>query len=517
MSSSEFSSQCIQKSEKLLSLSKATPRFRDLIPERKLLIDGSPYQNSHLQKTTGFTLPLAVMINPRCALNNSKGEEISLKISKGKILDQTLEFQVIDWKVSNQEELDQFEQDIEADDCVFAAGQSFQYDLTWAESLGKNFNDPYFNEQGHLTSLNYQSSYGVFYNVDRGVQTLSDEESVVVAVVDTGVAYTHGDLKSSMWKNSDGHVGVNASTIGLEGVDEDYDPFETSPFSHGTHVAGIIAATSNNGKGGIGVASGAAKIMAIRAFNSVEGSSTEIKSNTVDIAAGMSWAVDRGAHIINLSVARAVDPKIGEPIRDQVLELAIRYALERNVFVVFAAGNGGGDYPAQEIDDKNFTVLPARYGAEFDGAITVGSIDGDSFLRSSFSHFGSKFVEISAPGRETSLGILEKRGVLSAASPVFVNNKLEDKYHRLEGTSMSAPMVSAAAALAIALIKKNTGITPTPPEIERLLKASTQTHEHLQNEFSNGGTLDLARLAVKVVVDYDMPLDLGPLKDLQCQ
>ncbi|MCB0357668.1 MAG: S8 family serine peptidase, partial [Bdellovibrionales bacterium] len=134
----------------------------------------------------------------------------------------------------------------------------------------------------------------------------------------------------------------------------------------------------------------------------------------------------------------------------------------------------------------------------------------DTATRSAFSFYSTEFVEISAPGQENDSGIF------STSSPVVVNTVVQDQYHRLIGTSMSAPMVSAAVALAKGLIRQNSGIDPTVEELERLIKDSAYSNPHLINDFEQGRSLDLSRLAVKVVADYELDIPLGSLNGMLC-
>ncbi len=165
---------------------------------------------------------------------------------------------------------------------------------------------------------------------------LEANESITVAVIDTGVDYNHPDLAANMW--------VNTQEIPDNGVDDDNNGFVddihgaavvSESFSHsgdpdddhghGTHVAGIIASTGANGVGGVGVAFNS-KIMAIKAAQ-YSGVLT-----TADIAEGIYYAVDNGADVINMS--------FGGYGRSQVEEDALALAYSQAVLVA-AAGNDG--------------------------------------------------------------------------------------------------------------------------------------------------------------------------------
>lgn len=213
-----------------------------------------------------------------------------------------------------------------------------------------------------------------------------DASGQVVAVVDTGVDLTHPDLASALVPGYDALSG----TPGGQDLN-----------GHGTHVAGIIAAVAGNGVGGAGVAL-RAKIMPVRVLDA-SGSGW-----SSDVAAGITWAVNNGATVINLS--------FGGTTEDTVLSQSIAYALSKGVPVVAAAGNEG--------DNGN----PVEYPAATPGVLAVGAVDA-SGAHASFSNTGS-YVGLVGPG----VGIF--------------STWLGGGYAVLSGTSMAAPFVSGALAMA---------------------------------------------------------------------
>jgi subtilisin family serine protease len=186
--------------------------------------------------------------------------------------------------------------------------------------------------------------------------------------------------------------------------------------SHGTHVAGIIAAERNNGLGANGVANHV-EIMSLRAVPNGD-------EYDKDIALAIRYAADNGAKIINASFGKAFSPN-AEWVYD-----AIRYASEKDVLIVHAAGND-----ALDLDDKNNTNYPNDHkigDAEFaDNVITVGALNNTygSEMVASFSNYGSANVDVFAPG-----------GGIYSTMP-------GNKYKFQGGTSMAAPAVSGIAAL----------------------------------------------------------------------
>ena len=186
--------------------------------------------------------------------------------------------------------------------------------------------------------------------------------------------------------------------------------------SHGTHVAGIIAAERNNGKGANGVANNVA-LMSIRAVPNGD-------EYDKDIALGIRYAVDNGAKIINGSFGKAFSPN-AEWVYD-----AIKYAASKDVLFVHAAGNDG-----LNLDDpknSNFPNDQINNGAEIaDNVITVGALTSKygGEMVASFSNYGVINVDVFAPG--------------AAIYSTVPNNE----YEFLGGTSMAAPAVAGIAAL----------------------------------------------------------------------
>lgn len=186
--------------------------------------------------------------------------------------------------------------------------------------------------------------------------------------------------------------------------------------THATHVAGIIAAERNNGKGANGVANNVA-IMSVR-------TTPRGDEYDKDVALGIRYAVDNGAKVINASFGKSFSPKA-----EWVYE-AIKYAASKDVLIVTGAGNDGSD-----IDNSNYQNYPndhANSGTEIsDNLINVGALTPKygSELVADYSNYGKKNVDVFAPG--------------SAIYSTLPNNK----YGFEQGTSMASPAVAGVAAL----------------------------------------------------------------------
>jgi len=209
-----------------------------------------------------------------------------------------------------------------------------------------------------------------------------DKANVVVAVIDSGVDYTHPDLVDAMWDGSNATVAGVASPTSKHGrnvADNVNDPYPTTS-SHGTHVAGTIAATMNNGIGIPGVASGV-KIMAVQV-------SSEMDDFILDasLISGINYAVENGADIINMSLG-------GGGAEDLVLTSAMKNAVDAGVLLVVAAGN-------RNEDNDIFNAWPANYAKHpltKAGVISVAATD-QADLKADFSSYGANSVTLGAPG-----------------------------------------------------------------------------------------------------------------------
>jgi subtilisin family serine protease len=266
-------------------------------------------------------------------------------------------------------------------------------------------NDPRLGELYGLSRLGATAAW----DTSRGA-------GVVVAVVDTGVDYTHPDI--------DGNVWINSGEIAGNGIDDDHNGFiddvrgwdfvgasvgaptpDNDPIDragHGSHVAGTIAAEGNNGVGVVGVAF-AARVLIAKGFDDSAGGVDSF------LASAVVYATDQGADVINASWG-------GPP--SQTIQDAVAYAHSHGVVFVAAAGN--------DTQDANLTTpsgLPQ--------AITVSATDSSDQL-ASFSNFGSK-IDVAAPGVD----------ILSLEAGT-------GGYRLLSGTSMAAPHVSGVAALILA-------------------------------------------------------------------
>jgi subtilisin family serine protease len=258
---------------------------------------------------------------------------------------------------------------------------------------------------GELWAFNNVGQAGNDMNIEPAWDHITDCSSVVVAVLDSGVNYTHEDLAANMW---------NGPNHGHDSVDPDGDPMDI--FGHGTHVAGIIGAVGNNRTGTTGVCQ-KASIMAVRVLDHMGNGTT---ATAID---GISFAVTNGARVINMSL-------VGDgTFFDPALSAAITNAQNSDVVVVVVAGNG----PDNNAND-NDAAGGARYPCNFTqpNLVCVAALD-QNYALANFSNWGATSVDVGAPGTN----ILSTSGA----------NLNSTSYGTMNGTSMASPEVAGLAAM----------------------------------------------------------------------
>ena len=346
--------------------------------------------------------------------------------------------------------------------------------------------DPLINKQWGMLDMGAAQVWPVAKN----------NKTIVVAVIDSGVDYTHPDLVPNMWRNP-GETGKDAQgrdkatnkidddgngyvddVVGYDFAGNDSLPYDKSVAAwqlllgggnpgHGTHCAGNIAARGNNGLGISGVAPNA-QIMALR-FISEKG--TGVTSAAIK---AIRYAVDNGAKVLNNSWgSMGEDPS--EPAENKALRDAIQYAESKGVLFIVAAGNGfrGKGY---DNDTAARPAYPASY--PYSNIISVAAIDAKNEL-GKFSNFGVKTVHIGAPGVKI--------------YSTIVGGKYSDQPIPFlavwEGTSMAAPHVAGAAALYWAQYPDK-----TMAEVKAAILNSAAPISSLKGKVSSGGKLNIVNL-----------------------
>jgi serine protease len=306
-------------------------------------------------------------------------------------------------------------------DSVMALDPSEESEVTQAPATQPGFpNDPDYKYQWHLRQIGMPEAW-----------KLSDGHGVVVAVLDTGVAYEDykkfhqlPDLKGLTFVDPYDFVGNTTH------ANDDH--------GHGSHVTGTIAQATNNGIGVAGVGLDL-KIMPLKVL-SAGGS-----GSVAGIADAIRYAADHGAKVINMS--------LGGAFPSNVLKKAVAYAHKKGVTVVCAAGN----------ESRGKVGYPAAYP----GAVAVSATQFDESV-TFYSNYG-KDIDIAAPGGNTRVdqnGDGMPDGVLQ--NTIVIGDPTKDGYFTYMGTSMASPHAAGVAALVV-----GEGVT-NPDEVEAILKASAR-------------------------------------------
>lgn len=278
------------------------------------------------------------------------------------------------------------------------------------------FNDPYVSKiwSFNNASLNGVSVFSAYTNA-----TSEAKETILVAVVDTGMDYTHEDLKNIVWTNEDEIAGNGVDDDnngyiddihGINTIIRDSAGKPTSEImdthSHGTHVSGTIGAEQNNNIGIAGIAS-KVKIMGVRTVPN-DGDETD-----VNVVEAYLYAAKNGAKLINCSFGKAVNEG------GQIVSEAIEYiGKNHDVLVIIAAGNDSSN-----IDTR--PTWPASYTNE--NMLVIASTSSSGGL-SYFSNYGAVSVDVAAPGSN-----------IYSSTP-------GNSYQSMSGTSMATPTTVGVAA-----------------------------------------------------------------------
>lgn len=264
-----------------------------------------------------------------------------------------------------------------------------------------------------------KSTSGVDINVEEAWNIYKGGREVVVALVDTGIDYTHQELRDILWANKD-EIANNGKDDDSNGYIDDVSGWNFynnnnkiyvgSEDNHGTHCAGTIAANRNNSIGISGIAnSNDIKIMSVKALGGKDGG-----GYTDTVIKAIKYAEDNGASICNLS--------LGFTRNDKALYQTIANS---DMLFVVAAGNGDNK-TGYGVDTDTTPIYPSAYKLE--NIISVANLQSDGTLNYN-SNYGKTSVDLAAPGT------------------YILGPTTNNTYSFMTGTSMAAPMVTATAAI----------------------------------------------------------------------
>ncbi|WP_456411431.1 S8 family serine peptidase [Oceanithermus sp.] len=301
---------------------------------------------------------------------------------------------------------------------ILSAGLGSYVQPNYAYRLLATPNDTYY--------ITYQQTQYDLMQVSQSWDLISASScNPIVAVVDSGVAYDHVDL--------DAYV-IN----GYDFSDSDSDPYPNPGDDHGTMVASIIAAETNNNQGMAGTTGNRAYIMPLKVFPN---------AYSTTIADAINWAVQYNAHIINLSLCITDSNGACADLTDSpdvAIETALQNAYDNGIVSLAASGNDGNSF--------------VGYPASSQYTIAVGAINDDK-TRASFSNYGT-LLDVVAPGVS----------VLSASIP----STTDPPYLFGDGTSFATPYAAGVASLYISQYYAQKNALPSPSQIISCMRSAAE-------------------------------------------
>jgi thermitase len=320
----------------------------------------------------------------------------------------------------------------------------------------KHANDPMFGIQWSLENTGQDGGKS---SADIGVLRAwfktTGSSKVVVAVLDSGVDYTHFDLANNIWLRpadmapySDDELGTFNDLHGFNATDRWTDPMDDN--GHGTHCAGIIGAEGNNGKGVAGI-NWNVEIMPLKFLSSTGSGSTK------DAIEAINYVIDRKRKGVNV---RIISASWGSTQNSRALHDAIKKAGDEGILFVAAAGNNGDDSDQRP-------HYPAGY--KLPNVLSIAALDRNDQL-ASFSNYGAKSVHIAAPGKE------------------ILSTWLNGEFYVASGTSMATPEVAGVAALVLSVNPKM-----TVKELYDRLMNSVDKLDSLKGKVISGGRINAAK------------------------
>ena len=362
-----------------------------------------------------------------------------------------------------------------------------------ATTGGQPFNDPQLPKQWHYIndgSLR-DSEAGADVGCLEAWKKCTGDPSVIVAVMDEGVDWSHPDLRSNMWVNENEVYGSNEDNDG-NGYAGDYFGYNFSRNSgritvdnngdtgHGTHVAGTIGAVNGNGEAVCGIAGGdgtpdsGVKIMSIQIYSGSYGCTVPNQ------ARGIKYAADNGAVILQCSwgyMSGYADPLVYTrgPKIDEEYTAAVPLLVEALDYFIHNAGSPNGviDGGLAIFASGNEGAPGACYPGAYGDYISVAAMTGD-FAPSSYSNYDYR-VDITAPGGDADRHGSEEGSVLST----MPKNIIPEGYGYMDGTSMACPHVSGVAALGLSYATQLHKHFRAKEYKELLLRSVAPIDEHL--------------------------------------
>ncbi|MCB0357006.1 MAG: S8 family serine peptidase, partial [Bdellovibrionales bacterium] len=341
---------------------------------------------------------------------------------------------------------------------------NYIFDKNFETNRRKWPKDKYFFQQWYLNNVGQSAPFGL--PGQRGSdldamklikENIRESSDVVVAVIDTGIDYTHPDLKENMWTNTE-------EVNGVDGIDDDKNGFTDDKYGfdfysegstklwygkpgdadprdengHGTHCAGVIGAKGDNNIGIVGLNQNV-KLMAVKIFGANGG------ANSADIQRAIYYAADRNVDIMTNSW--------GGTTTSELTRQAIEEAGKKGILFVAAAGN-------DSVNNDVEPHFPSSYKTRTDttqrvaNILSVGASDNQD-NPASFSNYGYETVDVFAPGV-----------LIMSTYPTDLIEEGKPPYVVMSGTSMATPLVTGVAALMMAA---NPSLRGNPEKVRQIL------------------------------------------------
>ncbi|KGJ93770.1 S8 family serine peptidase [Colwellia psychrerythraea] len=331
-------------------------------------------------------------------------------------------------------------------------------------------NDPLFAQQPSLHQVNdHDLDAPEAWDISTG------SKAIYVAVIDTGIDYTHPDLSDNIWINegeipndgidNDGN-GYIDDVHGIDTWNSDSDPMDGN--DHGSNVAGIIGASGNNGLGITGV-NHHVNLISCKAFSDGRGGSTSTIYQCLDYILSLKQEKGLNIRVINNSYSQAKD-SITEAEDIAIWQMMVDRVADEDILFVVAASN-------ESSDNDIITQMPGNLPNR--NVITVASTRQNGRFAYSHSNYGLNTVHIGAPGHSVT------------TTESLLQNPEQPYYFLLQGTSFAAPHVSGAAALALSVNPNLTAV-----ELKKMLMATGDKLSSLDSKTVSGKRVNLHKLLV---------------------
>lgn len=334
-------------------------------------------------------------------------------------------------------------------------------------------NDPMVDVQGWISGVSFDIGVEDAWSITTG------SKSVVVAMIDTGIAVNHPDLAQNLWTNL-GEIAGNGLDDDGNGYVDDVHGFNfwsqngdvTDQNNHGSHLAGIIGAVGDNGIGVAGI-NWRVQILPLKFTDAQGNGSSALAVEAID------YAIQQGAHIINASWTLKLDGIAGQSNwqNNSLLKQAIERASDAGILFVTAAGNQFKTYEGLDIDEN--PVYPASFNT--DNMIAVAATNSQGAL-AGYSNYGPLTVDLAAPG------------------DAIYSTGADGDYIVMSGTSASAAFVSGAAAL---ILSEHPDLSGT--QLKAILEGSVEGEASLNGRVLTQGSLNLWN-AMTVAAGGSIPL-----------